>query len=329
MVRSQWVAAAGLRRLTLVAFGTLAVAGCGSGASTLSAQQQPIVLPSVASTTSTPTESSAAPDATPSVTATPRVTVKVTVTPQVLAPRTTKKAATTTAKVTPKVTPTLTPTATAQPGAAQAVAAAAAAAKGASFAHVVGKVVSKNLTYGVDLYLGPNGEGTLSYDKGTLSIRRIGTDLYLNADDAFFAGHGHPELAPTYNGRWMQIVPADPAYANILPLTHLSTWATLVGKAPAGTVATGASYNGVAATAISGGTGTKANTLFVPATGTALPLGATSADKVDTLAFSLWNNTPLPVQVPTALIDEPADAVVDVPSFPEDTAVAFSALWKA
>jgi hypothetical protein len=312
--------------VALVTLGALTVAGCGSGASAVSGAQEPIVLPSIVSPSNT-TETTAPEPSTAPPTATPtaRVTVRVTVTPHpVTTKQTTKKAATTTTKATPKVTPTP----TAQASAAKLVAGAAAAAKGASFAHVVGTVVSGNLKYGVDLYLGPDGEGTLSYDKGSISVRRIGTALYLNADDAFFAGHGHPELAPTYNGKWMHIVPADPAYANILPLTYLSTWASLVGKAPAGTVAP-ATFNGVAATAITGGTGAKANTLFVPAAGAALPLGAGSADKVDSLAFSLWNNAPLPVQVPTALIDEPADAVVDVPAFPEDTAVAFSALWKA
>jgi len=210
------------------------------------------------------------------------------------------------------------------------VAAESAATGKATSVHVVGHVVVGGETYGVDLHLGADGDGTLIYAGGTLGIRRVGTDLYLSADAAFFTAHKHPELAAVYpEGTWMPIDPADPAYANILPLTKVSTWSALALSAPATTSAPGTPVDGKATVALKGGTGAKANTLLLPATGAALPMLTASADKIDQVEFMEWNAAvPAPTR-PTALKEEPEDAVVDVPSFPEDTAVAFSKLWKS
>ena len=102
----------------------------------------------------------------------------------------------------------------------------------------------------------------------------------------------------------------------------------MVGSAPARTVAA-ATVNGVAVKALSGGTGSKANTVYLAGTGPALPLSVVSADKVDSLTFSGWGSSAPTVTAPTALVAEPADDIVDVPFFPEGTAAAFSAIWKA
>jgi hypothetical protein len=202
------------------------------------------------------------------------------------------------------------------------------AAASAKSVHVVGTVISGGRRYGVDLTVGGDGEGVLSYDRGTIAVRRVGSDLYLSADDAFFAAHQHPELAATYHGAWMPIVPDDPAYATILPLTRVSTWARLLASAPAARARAGTAVGGVATIAVSGGTGARANVLHVAAAAPHLPLLTVSADRKDQIRFSAWNATTGSVQRPTSLRDEPDDAVVDVPSFPEETARAFSALWR-
>jgi len=210
---------------------------------------------------------------------------------------------------------------------AQTIAAEKAALAHASSVRVVGRVVTRSGTFGVDLRVGANSIGTLRYAAGTVAIRRIGTALYLNADDAFYTGHGHPELLAEYHNRWMQIPADDPIYATVIPLTRLATWTTLPAAA-AKVLHRGALVAGVPAVTVTGGTGPKASVLYLSAKAPILPLAAVSADKVDALAFLGWNVSDPAMSTPTGLVNEPDDTVLDVPTYPEATAQAFSVLWK-
>jgi hypothetical protein len=211
---------------------------------------------------------------------------------------------------------------------AQALAAEKAALKVASSVRVVGRVVTRSGTFGVDLRVGANSIGTLRYAAGTVAIRRIGTALYLNADDAFYTGHGHPELLAEYHNKWMQIPADDPIYATVIPLTRLATWTTLPAAAPAKVLHRGALVAGVPAVTVTGGTGPKASVLYLSAKAPMYPLAAVSADRLDGLAFSGWNRSDPTMSTPTGLVNEPDDTVLDVPTYPEATAQAFSVLWK-
>jgi hypothetical protein len=209
------------------------------------------------------------------------------------------------------------------------MAAERAAIAQATTVRVVGTVVNGGKKFGVDLQVGTDGGGVLSYDQGTINVRRVGSDLYLAPDDAFFTAHKHPELAAAYRGTWMPIVPADPAYANIIPLTRIATWTKLIASAPAVKAAAGTAVDGVATVAVAGGAGATANTLYIAAAAPAFPLLTVSGTMAGQIRFSAWNAAVAPGQRPAALKDEPADAIVDVPSFAEDSATAFSVLWPA
>ena len=253
--------------------------------------------------------------------------------PVTTAPRTTSRApgtgrATVTRTVPGKASTTAPAAgATAAAAAAKVLTSARTAMGTATSAHFTGTVVSGGTSYGIDLTVGTDAEGVMRYPGGTIAVRRVGTNLYLQPDDAFFTAHKHPELAAAYQGLWMPIDPADPAYATIMPLTRLATWTKLLGSAPAARTGAGTAVDGVPTVAVSGGTGAKANTLLVPASGPALPVLTQSADRVDQVRAQDWNKTVAPVATPTGTKDEPDDALVDVPSFAEETAEAFGALW--
>jgi hypothetical protein len=327
MRRSCWVPITSALRTTVAAVGVLALVGCGSGGGgaamslSVAPPTSPDGMPSSsapAPDTADPTVATAAPrsSVTPKVRATARASVTGrprTVTPT---PRTTRSA-------------TATPTAAGTLDMTTTLAAQTTAIRDATSVHLAAAVASAGQRFGVDLNDGTDSDGTLTYSEGSIAIRRVGQELYLSPDDAFFTGHGHPELVAAYHGKWMHIVVADPAYAQIIPLTYLSSWTKLVEGAPATSVKPGGTVDGVATYAISGGTGPKGNTLYVAATGHTLPVATVSTDKVDTITFSNWNTAPQSAQTPGALIDEPGDAIIDVPTFPQATTQAFSTLWPA
>jgi hypothetical protein len=261
------------------------------------------------------------PTSTPSVTATPSTRKTTTTRTTTTTKRTTSSS--TTRPTTPTPTPSVSVT---LPTVTQLLAAEASAASSATSTHVVGSVVTSAGSFGVDLRIGGNADGTLTYAKGTVSIRRVGSELYIMGSSAFFTGNGHPELVATHANKWMHILASDPAYDNIVPITYVSNWVNMVHAAPA-TAVKAATVGTTTMLALTGGSGAKANTVYLPLTGTARPSSVTSADGVDKLTFSQWNAAAPSVSTPTALVVEPDDAVMDVPTFPEATAIAFSGIW--
>jgi len=209
------------------------------------------------------------------------------------------------------------------------VAAESTALKAASSVHVVGTVTVAGEKFEVDMNVGADGDGVLNSPDGRIQVRRVGADLFLAVDDAFFTINKHPELAAAYQGKWMPIDPGDPAYANILPITQLATWTKLMAGAPVTAAAKGTAVGGTPTTALTGGTGAKSTTVLVAASGPALPLVARSGDKVDELTFTGWGSALPAVTAPTELKDEPDDTLVDVPSFAEESTKAFAKLWLA
>lgn len=268
--------------------------------------------------TLTAPEPTTQPTTSPSATATPSSTRRTTTTRTTT---TTKR--TTTKPTTPTPTPSVSVT---LPTVAQLLAAEGSAASSAVSTHVVGSVVTSAGSFGVDMRIGGNADGTLTYAKGTIGIRRVGSELYIMGSSTFYSGNGHPELVATHANKWMHIVAADPAYDNIVPITYVTNWANMVHAAPA-TAVKAVTVGTTTMFALTGGSGAKANTVYLPLTGTARPSSVTSADGVDKLTFSQWNAAAPTVSAPTALVDEPEDAVMDVPTYPEATAIAFSAIW--
>jgi hypothetical protein len=207
---------------------------------------------------------------------------------------------------------------------------AATAMKTATSVHVTGTVVVRKVSYRVDLRVGADADGVLGYARGSMAIRRLGTRLFLSPDDAYYLAHSHPELVTTLHGRWVEIFPDDPDYAQIMPLTRTATWTRLLAGVPATARRAGGTVGGVPTVAISGGKGAKATTTYVATAGAALPAYTRTADRLDHVAFVHWNRAVLVEAVPATLVQpEPPDGVVDIPADAVDTAGAFGAFWKA
>ncbi len=304
----------------------LSLAACGTDDGKVALSTIPSYSPSE---TPTPTDqpSPTAPDPTSAPTTTPDPTASATKKATSTRTTTTTRRTSTTSRTSPRASLTPTPSVSVVlPTVAALLAAEATAASSATSARVVGTVVTAGGSFGIDLRLGGNAEGTFTYSQGTISVRRVGSELYIMGSATFFSGHGHPELVATHANKWMHIVAADPAYDNIVPVTYVSSWVNMVHSAPA-TAVKAATVGSTTMLALTGGSGGKANTVYLPVTGPARPSSVTSADGVDKLTFSQWNAGGPSVSAPTDLVDEPDDAVLDVPTFPEATAVAFSAIW--
>jgi hypothetical protein len=197
--------------------------------------------------------------------------------------------------------------------------------------HVVGTVVKGGVTYGIDLRVGPDANGTLSWaGGGSMTVRRVGPRLWLRPDDAYYVAHKHPELVAQRHATWVEIVPADPDYKDIFTLTRLDTWTKLVGAVPVSGRKPGATFAGTPTVALTGKTGPKGPVLYVAAKGPSFPLYVASVDKKDHLALQQWS-VPFTVAEPTPahVLPELPDAVVDVPADPVDSAAAFATIWPA
>jgi hypothetical protein len=194
---------------------------------------------------------------------------------------------------------------------------------------VTGTVVHAGTSFGIDLSVGPDANGTLSWaGGGSMTVRRVGPRLWLRADDAYYVAHKHPELIPQRHATWIEIVPADPAYKDIFPLTRLDTWTKRVGGVAVRGRKAGATFGGVPTVALTGRPGPKGVVLYVAAKGPSFPIYVSSVDRVDHLALRQWN-VPFTVAAPTPahVLPEIPDAVLDVPDDPVASGEAFGVLW--
>jgi hypothetical protein len=214
--------------------------------------------------------------------------------------------------------------------AAQIRARPALAMKFGKTVHVQGTVRYLGKNFGIDLQVGKDSNGTLSYDKGgSIAIRRVGNQLFERPDDAYYTAHGHADLIPTRHATWIAFGPEDPDYKDAALLTQIGTWTKLLAGVPATSRKPGAVLDRIPTVALVGGRGPKGTVLYVASTGPSFPLYVLSTDKLDRLAFRHWN-TPFTVTAPSSadIRPEPADEILDIPKDPVASAAAFGAIWR-
>jgi hypothetical protein len=104
---------------------------------------------------------------------------------------------------------------------------ALAAARGASAVRVSGTVTGDGQTYRLDVRLGEDGcVGEVSTEGMTFELLRLGEDLYIQADEAFWESGGIPEElesdpAEKLDGKYVRVAPEDPAYEQLAGFTEM------------------------------------------------------------------------------------------------------------
>ncbi|GAA5043113.1 hypothetical protein [Streptomyces sp. SID10815] len=170
-----------------------------------------------------------------------------------------------------------------------------AAADSAGAVHVSGDVVSNGRTYRLDMRLKPDGgTGSVTSQGVAFGLLRVGEQLYLKADAAFWnhaddAGKGDGGAAGKLDGKYVKVPQGDPSYQRFSGFTDKK--ALLDGLLTLhGTLATDGRHeaSGVRTIRLTGAGGT-GGTLDVSLEGSPYPLRLQRAGGAGTLGFSEWN----------------------------------------
>ncbi|MEU7040367.1 hypothetical protein AB0A77_04820 [Streptomyces varsoviensis] len=184
--------------------------------------------------------------------------------------------------------------------AAPAIAAKArAAAEGASAVHLTGKLVSRGHTYKLDMRLKKNGgTGEVASETSTFQLLRIGADLYLKADAAFWS-HDTPKgqkggkdggsAADKLDAKYVKVPAGDPSYKELSGFTDkavlLDGVLGLHGKLSRGDHGT---VGGTRTIRVSGGGG-NGGSLDVSLQGTPYPLRLQRAGGAGEVQLAEWD----------------------------------------
>ncbi|MFH8338546.1 hypothetical protein [Streptomyces sp. AM6-12] len=181
------------------------------------------------------------------------------------------------------------------------------AARAASAVRLSGTVVTSGVTYRLDMRLKDDGgTGSVTSGADTFKLLRVGTQLYLKADAAFWSqadGKGDGSdggAAAKLDGKYVKVPQQDPAYKKFSGFTDkdvlLSGLLTLHGS-----LATDGRHTeaGTPTVRITGDHGS-GGTLDVSLKGTPYPLALTRAGNAGTLRFSDWGGN--------FTVTEPADS---------------------
>ncbi|WP_253194658.1 hypothetical protein [Streptomyces sp. MP131-18] len=103
------------------------------------------------------------------------------------------------------------------------------AAAEAATVRLSGTVITGDSSYRIDVRLGNDGGvGEVSAGGATFEVLRVGEDLYIKADAAFWESGGIPEElesdpAEKLDGQYVRVAPEDPAYAELSGFTDKNT----------------------------------------------------------------------------------------------------------
>ncbi|MCN9244884.1 hypothetical protein NGF19_29580 [Streptomyces sp. RY43-2] len=186
-----------------------------------------------------------------------------------------------------------------------------AAAKSVATVRLAGTVVGKDGTYTLDMRLSDSGgTGSVSSKNGTFHLLKVGEQLYLKADAAYWSqgdeadGKGSEAAADKLEGKYVKVPEGDPAYQRFSGFTDKD--ALLDGLLTLhGTLATAGRHeqDGVRTIRITGDKGA-GGTLDVSLDGTPFPLRLVRAGNAGTLRLADWGKD-------VALKEPPKDETVD------------------
>ncbi|MEV0275406.1 hypothetical protein AB0I22_03340 [Streptomyces sp. NPDC050610] len=171
------------------------------------------------------------------------------------------------------------------------------AAEGASAVHLTGNLVSRGHTYKLDMRLKKNGgSGKVASEASTFQLLRIGADLYLKADAAFWSHQKDQQgkqsggsAADKLDAKYVKVPSGDPSYKELSGFTDkavlLDGVLGLHGKLSRGDHG---SVGGVRTIRISGGGG-DGGSLDVALKGTPYPLRLQRAGGAGVVQLAEWD----------------------------------------
>ncbi|MBJ6634622.1 hypothetical protein ACFWJE_27845 [Streptomyces griseoincarnatus] len=176
------------------------------------------------------------------------------------------------------------------------------AAASAGTVRLHGSVQTSGRTYTLDMRLKPQGGiGSVSTEGETFRLLRVGQELYLKADAAFWGkggdGDGDSKAADKLASKYVKVPKGDPSYTKFIGFTDknvlLGGLLTLHGK-----LSTDGHHEqgGTRTVRVTGDDGA-GGTLDVSLEGTPYPLRLVRAGEAGTLTFSSWG-TDFPLEKP-------------------------------
>ncbi|MEU5658192.1 hypothetical protein ABZ802_21625 [Streptomyces sp. NPDC047737] len=178
-----------------------------------------------------------------------------------------------------------------------------AAADAAKTVRLTGKLVSKGVTYTLNMRLsGEGGTGSVTSKQNTFALLRVGDELFLKADAGFWKDEtGDDEsdqAADKLQGKYVKVPEDDPTYQQLRGFTEKETlldgMLTLHGKVNKGGRDT---IGGVRTVQIMGGKG-EGGALDVSLKGTPYPLRVARGGGGGTVTLADWGQT-FPLEAPS------------------------------
>lgn len=171
-----------------------------------------------------------------------------------------------------------------------------AAADAADAVRLTGKLVSKGVTYSLNMRLsGEGGTGSVTSEQNTFALLRVGDELFLKADAGFWKGgtgdDGSDQAADKLQGKYVKVPEDDPTYQQLRGFTEKKTlldgMLTLHGKVNKGDRDT---IGGIRTVQIMGGKG-EGGALDVSLEGTPYPLRVARGGGGGTITLADWGQT--------------------------------------
>ncbi|NEB90800.1 hypothetical protein [Streptomyces bauhiniae] len=164
-----------------------------------------------------------------------------------------------------------------------------AAADAAPAVHLAGSVVTGGVAFKLDMRLkSGGGSGSVTSKDSTFQLLRVGDELYVKADAAFWNHGGDTSAAGKLDGKYVKVPQKDPAYQKFSGFTEkdvlLPALLTLHGELATAGHHTQAGTRTIRVT----GDGGLGGTLDVSLEGKPYPLRLVRGGGAGTLTFSEW-----------------------------------------
>ncbi|MER5640549.1 hypothetical protein ABT095_26820 [Kitasatospora sp. NPDC002227] len=166
-------------------------------------------------------------------------------------------------------------------------------------AHLTGQTSSDGQTVTMDLAMDTTGNcaGTVSQtDQGTFKLVKLGKQVWVKPDAAFWQTHGGPATAQLVGDKYLKTSSDNPDFAQLASVCDLNTLADSIGSVDTVTTGGRTTVNGTDAVALNGTKGADSGTVYVAVTGKPYPLRIEkSGGKLDFKDFG----TPVPTTTPS------------------------------